>query len=211
MQQALVSGGVSEFLLTIGTELIARNLRAAELPQASAHLPHSVLAGIPRPVEGRQRDGEDLSREELQQQMGDAQKERPAAHALSRAPLIVPQAQFFDFIEVDFDLAAARIGADCLHGVEREVSTEQVPRREGQSGNSDNDHAGGQRTVGPHATQEDVGSIDRDRTGTAPDAQQGTVLPQALRELSEQPIHTTGRAEDTRATLTRRATAPTRR
>src|SRR5262247_1827005 len=101
MKQALVSGGVSEFLLTNGTELIARNSRAAELPQAAAHLPHSVLTGIPRPVEGRQREGEDLSRQELQQQMGDTQKERPAAHALSRAPLIVSQAQLFDFSEVD--------------------------------------------------------------------------------------------------------------
>src|SRR5918996_6345112 len=125
MTQALVSSGVSEFLLTNGTELIARNSRAAELPQAAAHLPHGVLAGIPRPVEGRQRDGEDISREELQQQMGDTQKERPATHALSRATLIVPQAQFFDFIEVDLDLAAARIGVDCLYGIEGKVSTEQ--------------------------------------------------------------------------------------
>ena len=108
MKQALVSGGVSEFLLTNGTELIARNSRAAELPQAAAHLPHGVLTGIPRPVEGRQRDGEDISREELQPQMGDTPKERPAADALARATLRVTQAQFFDFLEVDFDLAAPR-------------------------------------------------------------------------------------------------------
>src|ERR1700751_2400979 len=50
MTQALVSSGLWEFLLTNGTELIARNSRAAELPQASAHLPHGVLTGIPRPV-----------------------------------------------------------------------------------------------------------------------------------------------------------------
>jgi hypothetical protein len=196
MTQAVVSSGVSEFLLTNGTELIAKNSRAAELPQASAHLPHGVLTGIPRPVEGRQRDGGDISCEELQQRMGDTQKERPAADALSRATLIVTQTQFFDFIEVDFDLAAAHIGVDCLYGIEGEVSTEQVPRHEGQPGNSDNHHAGGQRAVGPHATQEDVGSTDRDRTGTAPDAQEGTVL-QVLRKLGEQPIHTTGGAEDT--------------
>src|ERR1700751_3330376 len=138
--------------------------------------------------------------------MGDTQKERPAGGALSPATLIVTQAQFFDFIEVDFDLAAARIGVDCLEGIAGEVSTEQVPRREGQPGNSDNHHASGQRAVGPHATQEDVGSIDRDRTGTAPDAQAGTALSQVLGKLGEQPIHPTGRAEDTGATLTRRAT-----
>jgi hypothetical protein len=61
--------------------------------------------------------------------------------------------------------------------------------------------------VGPHAPQEDVGSLDSDGTVTAPDAQEGTVLPQALRKLGEQPSHTTGRAEDPRATLTRRGTA----
>src|ERR1700746_3713543 len=114
MTQALASSGICEFLLTNGTELIARNSRAAELPQASAPLPHGVLMGIPRPVEGRQRDGEDISGEELQQQMGDTQKKRPAADAVSAGTLIVTQAQFFDFIEVDFDLAAARIGVDCL-------------------------------------------------------------------------------------------------
>src|ERR1700758_60839 len=117
MTQALVSSGICEFLLMNGTELIARNSRAAELPQAAAHLPHGVLTGIPRPVESRQRDGEDISGEELQQQMGDTQKERPAADALSRTTLIVTQAQFFDFIEVEFDLAAARIGVDCLEGI----------------------------------------------------------------------------------------------
>src|SRR5262249_7716437 len=105
------------------------------------------------------------------------------------------------------DLAAAGIGADCLDGIEGEIRTEQVPRREGQPGNSDNHYAGEQRAVGPYAPQEDVGRIDSDEPVTAPDAQEGTLLPQALRELGEQPIHPTGRAEDPRAPLTRRAMA----
>jgi hypothetical protein len=35
--------------------------------------------------------------------MGHTQKQRPAAHALSRATLIVPQPQLFNLIEVDFN------------------------------------------------------------------------------------------------------------
>ena len=79
--------------------------------------------------------------------MGDTQKERPATDTVARATLIVPQAQFFDFLAVDFDLAAARVGADCLYGIIGEISTEQVPRREGQPGDSNNHHVGGQCAV----------------------------------------------------------------
>jgi hypothetical protein len=64
--------------------------------------------------------------------MRHTQEQGPAAHALSRTALIVAQAQFFDLIKIAFDLEAARIGVDHLSGVERQIGTEQVPRREVQ-------------------------------------------------------------------------------
>src|SRR5256885_1266436 len=101
MEQTLVSRSLSEFLGTIGAGLLARNSGTTEFNQAATHLAHRVLAGIPRPVESRQGDGHNTRSQELEQQVGDTQKQRPAAHALSRAPLIVAQAQFFKLIEVD--------------------------------------------------------------------------------------------------------------
>lgn len=44
--------------------------------------------------------------------------------------MIVPQAQCFALHAVDFDLAATRIGLDSLYGIEGQVGTEQIPRRE---------------------------------------------------------------------------------
>jgi hypothetical protein len=49
--------------------------------------------------------------------------------------------------------------------------------------------------VGPDATQENVGVTDRDSMFTAPHAQDGLVLPQALRKASKQLIHAAGGAE----------------
>jgi hypothetical protein len=62
--------------------------------------------------------------------MGNTQKERLAAHALPRATLIVAQAQLLDFIEIDFDLEAARISMDGFHGLKGEARTEQIKARE---------------------------------------------------------------------------------
>src|SRR5262249_49901059 len=142
-----MSGGLSEFLLTEGAKLLARNSRAAEFPQAAADLAAGVLTWIPRPVARRQRDRQDTGSQELQQHMSEAQEQGPAAYALARAALIVPQPQFFDFIEVDFNLAATRIGMDGLHGIKGQVGTQQVPGREGKPGDSDQEHAGRQ----PHS------------------------------------------------------------
>src|SRR5215470_19966694 len=107
MRQSLVLRGISQFRGMKDTGLIPRNAGTTEFNQPSAHLPQTVLALIPRPVERGQGDGQNSSSDEFEQEMGDTQKERPAPHALSRAPLIVAQPQFFDLIEVDFDLEAA--------------------------------------------------------------------------------------------------------
>src|SRR5581483_1038608 len=127
MREAVVSRGVSKFLLTNGVGLIARNSRAAEVNQASTHLSHGVLAGVPRPVEVRQGDGQDPGGEEFQQHMGDTQEQRPAAYALARATLIVTQPQLFVTIEVDFNLKAPQIAMDGRDGIEGEVGAEQIP------------------------------------------------------------------------------------
>ena len=66
MKQAVVSRGFSEFLHTRGTRLIARNSRAAEFNQAATDLAHRVLPGIPRPLEVRQRSGQDAGRKKFE-------------------------------------------------------------------------------------------------------------------------------------------------
>ena len=131
MREVLLLGGLREFLFTNGNGLIARNSRATELDQASTHLSQGVLPWIPRPIEGRQWDGHDPGREELQQHMRNTQKQRPPADALARAALVVSQAQCFDLIEVDFDLEAPRIGMAGRDGIQRQIGAEQVPGREG--------------------------------------------------------------------------------
>src|SRR5215510_7168093 len=102
------SRGITPFLFTTGGGLVARNSGLTEFNQSPPDLPDRVLPGVPRPFEGGQRDGQDPSREEFQQDMRDTQEQGPAAYALPRAALIVAQAQLFDFVEVDFNLAATR-------------------------------------------------------------------------------------------------------
>ena len=46
--------------------------------------------------------------------MSDAQEDRPAAYAFATAALIMPQAQLFDLVEVDFDLLASAVNLDGL-------------------------------------------------------------------------------------------------
>lgn len=84
---------------------------------------------------------------------GAAEVNQTTAHALSRAALRVPQSQFFDFVEVDFNLKTASVRVDGLPGIKRQISTQQIPEREGEPRDGNNDHAGGQCAVGPHATQ----------------------------------------------------------
>lgn len=200
------SSGFSPSLFTNGAGLIARNPGAAELNQAAAHLTHGVLAGIPRPIERRQRDRQDPGREELEQQTSHAQKQRPAAHVLSRAALIVAQPWFYDFIEVDFNLEATGIGVHGLHGIERQRGPEQIPACEGEPRDGDDDHAGGQRPVGPHAAQEDFGITDGNDAHPAASPQQG-LSAHTLREEGEELIDPTRRPEHGGAALARRATA----
>lgn len=54
--------------------------------------------------------------------MRDTQKQRPAADAAPRTPVILPQPQLFDFVEVEFDLEAPGVGVDRLDGIERKVA-----------------------------------------------------------------------------------------
>jgi len=106
----------------------------AEGNQAATHLPHSILSLIPRPLKVRQREGQDPGSEELEQEMGYTQEERPAPHSLARAALIVPKPQLFDLIDIDFNLEAACIGEDCLYRIEGQIGAEQIPGREVQMG-----------------------------------------------------------------------------
>ena len=75
MREFLVSRGVSEFLFTNGAGLIARNSWTAEFNQAPTDLAHGVLARIPRPVEGGQRNRENAGGEELEQHMSNTHKQ----------------------------------------------------------------------------------------------------------------------------------------
>src|ERR671924_1316536 len=134
MRESLVSGSFSEFLLTSRAGLIARNSGATEFNQTTAHLAHGVLALIPRPIKSRQRDGQDPRGKELEQQMRNTQKQWPAAHALARAAQIVPQPQFFDFVEVDFDLETASVCVDSLYGIKRQIGTQQIPGGKSEPG-----------------------------------------------------------------------------
>ena len=80
-------------------------------------------------------------RHEFQGHLCGAEKERPATHALTTAPHVMAQAQFFDFIEVDLDLLATHVS---LHGflrVQLQVCAQQVPGLELAAGHTDNDHA----------------------------------------------------------------------
>src|SRR5215204_7070197 len=106
MKKSAVSCRFSEFLLTTGAGLSARNSGATEFNQAAAHLAHRVFAGVPRPVEGGQGDRQDPGRKELQQHMSDTQEQGPAAHALARTALIVPEPQLFNLVEIDLNLEA---------------------------------------------------------------------------------------------------------
>jgi hypothetical protein len=205
MKQALVSCGLSKFLLTNGAGFIARNSGTAQFYQAAAHLPHRVLPWIPRPVKGGQRGGQDPGCEELEQEMGNAQEQRPATDALARAPLIVAQPQLFDLVEVDLNLEASGIGVDRFHGSKSEVGTQQVPRREGEARDGDNHHAGRQRAVRPHAAQEDGGIVHLDEALATPDSQDCLLLTQVPREAGEQVLDPARLAKHARAALARRA------
>src|SRR5262245_9209886 len=145
MKQTLGSRSLSEFLLTRGAGLLARNSGTAELSQASTYLSYGVLAGIPRPVESGQRNSEDLRGQESQQHMRYAQEQRPAAHALARTALIVSQPQLLDFLEVDFKLATPRIGTDRRQRSEGEVGTQQIPGSEDEPGDGNHQQTGRQR------------------------------------------------------------------
>ena len=90
-------------------------------------------------------------------------KQGPPAHAPPRAALIVSQVPLFTFLEVDFTLAAARIGIGCIEGIKGEVGPQQIPRRKEQPGDEDNPDARGQRTVGLHAAQQDVRVVSAHR------------------------------------------------
>src|SRR5262245_43620088 len=168
MEQASGSRGFSEFLLGEGSRLLARNSWAAEFHQAAAHLAHRVLTGVPRPVEWRQGDRKGRSGKELQQQMGNTQKERPATDTVARAALIMTQPQFVYLIEADRNFAAPSISVDRFNRIKGEIGTQQIPRREGKSGDGDKDYAGGQGTVRPHPPQEDLGIIDLGGARAAP-------------------------------------------
>jgi len=206
MKQILVSRSLSEFLLTSGAGLFARNSRAAELNQAAAHLAHGIFPWIPRPIEVRQGGRQDPGGEELEQQMGHTQQERPATDAVAGAALIVAQPQLFDLVEVDLNLKAPGIGVDRFHGSKGEVRTQQVPRREGKPGDGNNEHAGGQGAVRPDAAQEDYRLPDHDGALPAPHPQDRLVTPQARREAGEQLIDAAGLTKYPGATLASRAT-----
>ena len=92
-------------------------------------------------MEVRQWNRQDAGRKKFEQHVRDTQEQRPAAHALARAPVIVAQPQLFDFVEVNFNLKAARIGLDGFHGIQREIGTEQVPRGKRKSGDGDDEDA----------------------------------------------------------------------
>jgi hypothetical protein len=47
---------------------------------------------------------------QLQKRLGDAQKDRPAAYTFTTASLIMPQAQLFDLVEVDFNWLPSTLG-----------------------------------------------------------------------------------------------------
>ena len=139
--------------------------------------------------------------------MRHTQKQRPTAYALARAALIVAQPQFFDLIEVNFNLAAPRIRVDGLHGIKSEVGTQQIPGREGEPGDGNNDYAGGQRAVGPHAAQQDFRIADLDGPRATPHPQDRLLTTQAVREAGEPLLDATALAKHARAALPSRATA----
>jgi hypothetical protein len=47
---------------------------------------------------------------QLQKRLGDAQEDRLAAYTFTTASWILPQAQLFDLVEVDFNLLPSTIG-----------------------------------------------------------------------------------------------------
>jgi hypothetical protein len=205
MREAAGLRGISKYLLTNGVGLITRNAWGAEINQASRQLSHGVLAGVPRPVERGQGDGQDPCGEEVQQQVSNTHHQWPTPDPLPRAALIMAQAQFFDLVEVDFDLEAASLGMNHVHRSKGEVGREQIPRGEGQSGDGDDHYARGQRALGPNPAQEDGSLPDHDSAGTTPYAQDGLVLTQARRKASERRIDTAGLAKQAGATPARRA------
>jgi hypothetical protein len=130
MEQTVGLRGLSKLLYTCGERHVARNSWVAELNQAATHLAYRVLAGIPRPIEVGQRNHQGPGCEEFEQYMSETQEQGPATHALARASLIVSQSQLFNFVEVDFNLEATRVGMDGLHGVQGEIRANTTGREQ---------------------------------------------------------------------------------
>lgn len=92
------------------------------------------------------------------------------------------QAEFFDFGEIDFNLAAARIGKHPFQRVKIQVRAEQIPRSELKT-RGDHDHeASRQRTVRPHPAQQHLGITDLHEALAPPDAQAQRGGPQPVRK-----------------------------
>ena len=123
---------------------------------------------------------------------------------LTRAPLIVCQPQFFDFVEIDFNLATARIGEHHFHRGEGQIGAEQIPRSELQARGDYDDEASRQRAVGPHPAQQYFGSKDLDKALAPADAQAQRVFMQPVRKTPTHLIDAAGLAEHARAALARR-------
>src|SRR5262249_58470808 len=114
--------------------------------------------------------------------MGNTQKQGPAARALTRASVIVAQAEFFDFVEVDFNLATARLGKHDFARVEVQIRAEQIPRSELKARDDYDHQAGRQRAIGPHPAQQHRGGKDLYAALAATDAQAQRVGTQPVRE-----------------------------
>src|SRR5262249_50091213 len=71
-------------------------------------------------------------RHQFEHRLDRRQEQRPAPDALRALALVVPQAQLFDFIEVDFDLVPTVVGIDRLARIELQVARQQVPGRDRQ-------------------------------------------------------------------------------
>ncbi len=84
------------------------------LDQTAAHLPDRVFLLVPRPMQLGQRGLNDACGHEFQEHLCRTEKERPPSDTLSAPPHVMTQAQFFDFIEVDFDLLATHVSLHCF-------------------------------------------------------------------------------------------------
>src|SRR4029453_1642274 len=168
----------------------ARNARATKLNQATADLTDAIFARIPGPVQPRQIELNEAGGREFEQGLRDTDKHRPAANTRARATLVMTQAEFLGFVEVDFDLRSPGISRDGRDGLQLEIGRQQIPGLELRQLRDDDDQdADWADAPGLDPAEQDLRVIDLDDPLFALHPELDALHPKAFGKLPEQLIN----------------------